>query len=246
MKTNMAIMDIMGDITSSLGYPIRDVYQLLEPVLGTKAREMEWARRKGMAEEYWACRELPIKHYLADKIFNLGFEPRTILEVGCASGPNLYLLARKYPEAEIVGIDINKEAVEKGNVWFREEGISNVKLLARKAEELADFPDRHFDIVFSFATLLLIGPDKIERVVRQMTRVARHKVILIEVYGENPNDPHGNLFGFRSDIYWKRDYRTLVAYVAPKQTGKVEMLPFPTDLWAPGCGGGSIIYISIE
>ena len=66
-------------------------YHLLGLFIGTRAEEIRWARRS-IAEGYWDNRNHPSKKFLADIIAT--FSPFShILEVGCASGPNLYLLA---------------------------------------------------------------------------------------------------------------------------------------------------------
>ena len=110
---------------------------LAERLMGTKAREKQWAKRH-IAEGYWNNRDHPSKYFLTERI--AAFAPiDSILEVGCASGPSLYLLARKFPRAEIMGIDVNAEAVQYGNIQFGKEGISNVKLMAGKADELVEF-----------------------------------------------------------------------------------------------------------
>lgn len=73
-------------------------------------REREWAARS-IAESYWNNRDHPSKHFLVERIAT--FSPFfNILEVGCASGPNLYPLAKKFPQAQIVGIDINPGAIK--------------------------------------------------------------------------------------------------------------------------------------
>ena len=59
----------------------------------------------------------------------VGFAPvSSILDVGSSSGPNLYHLAKEFPNTLIRGIDVNPYAVEYGNRRFAEEGVSNVKL----------------------------------------------------------------------------------------------------------------------
>jgi len=107
------LIQIVETISSKLGYGIRNRYHLLEPFIGTKAREMEWAARHNLAEGYWAGREHPVKHYLADVVFSLDFTPKTILEVGCASGPNLYLLAKKFPNTKISGVYLRHVATDR-------------------------------------------------------------------------------------------------------------------------------------
>lgn len=113
-------------------------YHLLELFIGTKAQEGRWVK-KPIGEDYWDSRNHPAKQYLANWIASLSPHSR-ILEIGCASGPNLYTLAKKLPEAELIGIDINAAAVDYGNRQFASEGISNVKLLIGKADSIEQIP----------------------------------------------------------------------------------------------------------
>ena len=114
-------------------------------VLGTRLKERYWAKRHlrggddwGYGNDdwvrgYWDSRNHLHRSFLVERISK--FFPSSILEIGCNCGPNLYLLAQKFPRAEIVGVDINPLAVQKGNEWFVREGISNVRLLVGKADE---------------------------------------------------------------------------------------------------------------
>ncbi len=56
--------------------------------------------------------------------------------------------------AQIRGIDINPMAIQRGNEWLAQEGISNVRLSVGKADELEEFPDKSFDVVFTDAVLI--------------------------------------------------------------------------------------------
>ena len=111
---------------SSLYWALRAEH-LAELVIGTRAREKQWTRRK-IGEGYWKNRDHPSRHFLAERI--AAFSPlNSVLEIGCASGPSLYLLAKRFPQAQIVGIDINAEAIDYGNKQFRSERLTNVTLM---------------------------------------------------------------------------------------------------------------------
>lgn len=209
---------------------------LMELLIGAKARERWWATRS-IAEAYWNNRDLPNKHFLVERI--AAFQPiHSILEVGCASGPNLYPLAKKFPQAEIVGIDINPRAVQYGNAQFAREGISNVKLLVGKADKLGEFQDGAFDIVFTNALLMHIGPEKIEEVIKGMIRITQQALVIMELHCFEPNikDQSGlgtYLSGFPSGI-WARDYVALLKQFVSEEHIQVTKIPegiFPAKPW---------------
>lgn len=216
---------------------------LLEIFIGTRAREKRWASRS-IAEGYWNNRDHPSKHFLAERI--AAFAPvHSILEVGCASGPGLYLLAKKFPQANIVGIDINQKAVEYGNAQFAKEGISNVELKTGKADTLEAFPDKAFDIVLTTALLIYIGPDKIRDVIRGMIRVTRKALVLVELHSLKPDtkDPLG--LGVYRYGNWVRDYVALLKQFVSEEQIKVTRIP--EDVWpvAPWRESGVVVEVVV-
>lgn len=235
-----AFYSLVAKIYSNLS-----LYLLAEYIIGTKAREKEWAtrhRRKGndwgyiqhprkedeWVMSYWDSRNHGHRSFFIEKIS--AFYPfSNILEIGCNCGPNLYLLAKKFPGIEIVGIDINPGAIQKGNELFAQEGISNVKLSVAKADELEQFQDKSFDIVFTDAVLIYIGRDKIQRIVKEMVRIARKGLILVErhCFDSNNKDRYG--LGTRRNGLWERDYTVLLAQSVPEE--QIRVTKIPEDIW---------------
>ncbi len=204
------------------------VQHLAELLIGTKARERWWAARS-IAEGYWGNRDHASKHFLVERIDV--FSPiHSILEVGCASGSNLYLLARRFPQAQIVGIEINSSAIQYGNAQFAQEGISNVKLLVGKADKLAEFQDRAFDVVFTRALLIYIGPDKIKEVIRGMLRIANQALVLMELHCFEPNTKEPLGLGIYQGGNWIRDYAALLKQFVSEE--QIQVTKIPEDVWA--------------
>lgn len=82
---------------------------------------------------------------LVDNLDNFIKEkPKKILEVGCGPGLLLKELSKKYPEAEIFGIDIQESALKLA----RENNKKSIIFKIAKAEDLP-FHDRFFDLVIS-------------------------------------------------------------------------------------------------
>jgi SAM-dependent methyltransferase len=104
----------------------------------------------------------------------------SILEVGCASGPNLYRLAKKFPDIKIFGTDINKKAVKLGRDWFAGQGMGNVEISVSRAEDLRSFLAKSIDIVLTDAALIYISPDRIRKVLKETFRVANKSLIFNE------------------------------------------------------------------
>lgn len=215
---------------------------------GTKAVEREWATRhlrEGERERsdwgkergdwikgYRDSLNHPHRSFLVETISR--FNPSSILEIGCNCGPNLYLLAKKFPDAEIRGIDINPMAVQEGGEWFAQEGILNVGLLVGKADELDQFQDKSFDVVFTDAVLIYIGPDKIKEIMNNAIRITRRALIFMEWHSFKPQrkDPYG--LGVYEQGNWKRDYVSLLKQFVPEEDIHVTKIPegiWPDENW---------------
>jgi len=218
---------------------------LEERLLGTRITEKEWATRhlrRGndwndtkhlgdndeWVKSYWDSRDHSHRPFLLEHISK--FSPvSSILEIGCNCGPNLYVLAKKFPDVKIVGIDINPAAVQKGNEWFTQEGIKNVRLLVGMADQLGQFEDKSFDIVFTDAVLIYIGPDKIKEVIKGMLRISSKALILLEWHSfDRASNPLGIHVG-----HWMRDYVALLNEFVPEET--IHISKMPEELWADKC-----------
>ncbi|MBI4333104.1 MAG: class I SAM-dependent methyltransferase [Chloroflexi bacterium] len=223
------------------------VYFLLQPVhlmelvAGTRAREREWARRTSKQRTeasghqgdewimgYWDTRNQGHRPFMIDKI-SAHYPFSSVLEIGCNCGPNLYMLARKFPGVRLEGVDINEKAVQTGNELLKAEGLSNVKLWAGKADDLSQFSDGSFDITFSDAVLILVGRDKIKKVAREMLRVTRRALVLLERHCFEPQarDPQG--LGVYRHGYWERDYTALFRQFVPEKS--IVITRITKDIW---------------
>lgn len=116
-----------------------------------------------------------------------------VLDVGCANGLHMRVLARHC--RSIAGIDINESMLAVAKTTLAADEITNATLERRSAAELG-YPDASFDLVYSFSTLLLV-PD-IKRAISEIARVLRTGgVALLDITGRY------NL----SRIYWGLYYR---------------------------------------
>jgi SAM-dependent methyltransferase len=214
---------------------IARVYSFAGSLIGTRVVGKWWATRSSFAKSYWDSWDLPSRHFLVERI--AAFSPIDgILEVGCASGPNLYVLAKKFPKAQIVGIDINREAIEYGKARFAQEGILNVRLLVSKADDLRKFQDKAFDLVFTDAVLTHIGPNRIKKVVSEMLRITRRALILMEPHSFELNDKDLLKLGILTYYggQWIRSYTTLLKQFVPEEQIRVTKIPegvWPAKPW---------------
>lgn len=89
---------------------------------------------------------------LVERIPALPESPR-ILEVGCGTGTNLARLSKQYPSAQIIGIDVSDEMLERARAKLRKK--ENVRLL-HLCYGKEQVPGGPFDLViFSYSLTML-------------------------------------------------------------------------------------------
>lgn len=199
--------------------------------LGSKMHEWIW-RRQGAptSEEFQEIVEHPHREFLMNHIMRCApFEK--VLEIGCNAGQNLYLLARKYPGASYYGIDINPQFIQAGQDWLMGKGMENVFLQVGKADDLSSLGDRSYDICFSDATLMYLGPDKISDSLRQIIRITR-KAIFLNEWSRNATAPGERSWWY--DFHWVHDYTALLRDFLPES--RIRETKIPEGQWLPGGG----------
>ncbi|TIO12941.1 MAG: class I SAM-dependent methyltransferase [Mesorhizobium sp.] len=89
----------------------------------------------------------------------------TVLELGCGTGRNIVLAARRYPDARFFGLDISAEMLETATAAIAREGLSGrVKLARGDATDFdakALFAIENFDRIFvSYSLSMIPGWEK--------------------------------------------------------------------------------------
>lgn len=163
---------------------LRVAKRIANKIFGTKSDAWFWKFRhlfdRTWSESYISETSLahPHRKLLIERI--AGFSPESVLEIGCASGPNLILLARKLPSARLEGMDISASAVRTGERYLRLQGITNVKLGTGTVLDLTRFPDKSFDVVFTDAALIYVDAAHIGHIMAECERIAKKAIVLCE------------------------------------------------------------------
>ena len=202
----------------------RDVrHNLSARMRGTEHYEKEWSAR-----EYDRFYLDSVNHPHRDLLLSMisKYSPASVLEIGCNSGPNLFRIAKVFPNAKLRGIDINSQAIEVGRRMFAETGIANVELGTGKADELDVFRDKSYDIVLTDAVLIYVGKDKIDTVAREMVRIAKKAIVLVEYH-----DPAAGSEGsfIMKKGYWARNYAALFGSL--KGVAEVRLTKITREIW---------------
>ncbi|HEU0028409.1 MAG TPA: class I SAM-dependent methyltransferase [Ktedonobacterales bacterium] len=125
---------------------------------------------------------LDLQHYMFRWEFGGDFlaplaSPRSILDVACGTGRWAREVARQYPQATVIGFDINHQQLEASLAEGAQSGADylpeNCTFLVGNALEPFNFPDGAFDFVMARATSSFIPVSQWSVVIAQMARVCR-------------------------------------------------------------------------
>jgi SAM-dependent methyltransferase len=75
------------------------------------------------------------------------FRPRRILEIGATLGHSLLPIAKAFPDADIVAVDLGAPMLRYGLARARALGVDNVRFIQADGSDLSMFPDQSFDWV---------------------------------------------------------------------------------------------------
>ncbi|USX12408.1 class I SAM-dependent methyltransferase [Oxalobacteraceae bacterium OTU3CAMAD1] len=87
---------------------------------------------------------------------NPGARVRRAADIGCGAGPGAIMLARRFPEAEVYAVDINRRALALAEVNSRLAGASNVACVH---SDMLSALDGEFDLIIANPPYLL-DPDQ--------------------------------------------------------------------------------------
>ena len=76
-----------------------------------------------------------------------------IMDVGAGQGANIYYMGKRYPKSTFVGADINPELIERGNHFFKKDGVRNCHLVVGDINDPAKKYISEFDGIVSYQTL---------------------------------------------------------------------------------------------
>lgn len=158
------------------------------PVAQSATRPLSLAEREAEARGYifgeseGEISRLDLQHYMFRWEFGGDFlaplsSPRNILDVACGTGRWARDMARQFPQAAVVGFDINQQQLEASLAEGAQTGADslpeNCAFLIGDALEPFNFPDGAFDFVMARATSAFIPVSKWPSVIVQMARVCQ-------------------------------------------------------------------------
>lgn len=108
-------------------------------------------------------------------------KPHTILDVGCGGGQFAIQLAKEFPNAQIVGIDISAEAIEFAKKQLPETLTQRVKFEVSSTTKLP-FPPDSFDVVTSTLVCHHLTDDQLIKFLKNSYQIANHSIIINDLH----------------------------------------------------------------
>lgn len=99
------------------------------------------------------------------------FKPRRILDMGTTTGHNLLPVARAFPEADVVGVDVAAPVLRYAAARASALGVDNVRFLQANATDLKAFEDGSFDLVMSTMFLHELSLASMDGIFREAHRL---------------------------------------------------------------------------
>jgi YrbI family 3-deoxy-D-manno-octulosonate 8-phosphate phosphatase len=172
-------------MASAARTPARDRYAPDDVVRVRDVTGRHWrtaaARTPKYIEQYWGHADdgtLPTRHRRRSEWLAARpefAEARSVMELGCAAGRNLYVIQQRYPAVAVSGVDINADAIAFARSRVRGELI--VGDLYETGQLLAG---REVDLIFTMGVLIHIHPRALPDLIRDLARHAKRWLLFCE------------------------------------------------------------------
>lgn len=144
----------------------------------TKQHQNWWKNRKvDWMKEYVSTWNHPHRQFISEILTQLPWQ--SIYEMGCGPGPNLVQIIKKFPQNMVGGSDINADAIKVA------KSILQGAPLDVCPHDNIMASDKFTDLVLTDRTLMYVSFFKIKKVIKEMKRVCRTGVIIVEYHTDS-------------------------------------------------------------
>lgn len=113
------------------------------------------------------------------------FKPKRVLDIGCTIGQSTLGFAMKFPDAEIIAIDVAAPVLRYAAARAAALGVTNVKFIQASGEDLSRFEDDSFDMVYTSMFLHETSNASMPKIMKEVYRVLAPGGMTIHL--EQPN-----------------------------------------------------------
>jgi len=184
-------------------------------------KRLDWRMgEKNWIEGYWLSRFHPHRELILQELREI-YPFKSLIEIGCNCGPNLFRIQKEFPKVKLAGLDVNFLALEEGK-----KRLPKVDFYIESAENFS-IPDKTFDVCLTDAVLIYVPPEKIVKTLRNLIRITKKALILVEWKGKD-------MFGKVEYGHWARDYKTLfrkIFKIKKVKERKIKQEEWPSKNW---------------
>lgn len=108
-------------------------------------------------------------------------KPQTILDVGCGGGQFTLQLAKQFPQAQVIGIDISSQAIEFAQNQLQETLLKNIKFDLSYSTQLPFLPNS-FDVVTSTLVCHHLKDDQLITFLKNSYQIAKKSIIINDLH----------------------------------------------------------------
>ncbi len=156
----------------------------------------------------------------------LSGDDESFLEVGFGYGQNLHALRDLLGPKNIYALELNEERINATT-----STLEDINFLKANIKKLP-FTTKSVDVVFTSAVLLYLEPKEIEVALKELLRVAKKRVVLLEQSTESGElELEGGVVG---GSYWVRNYVELLTNESGVQKlvqTKIKNPRWPIESW---------------
>jgi SAM-dependent methyltransferase len=109
------------------------------------------------------------------------FKPTRILDIGATLGHNVLPIARAFPEAEVVAVDLGAPMLRYGLARAKALGVDNVRFVQADASDLSMFEDASFDWIQSTMFLHELSLTSMQAIFKESHRLLRPGGLVLHV-----------------------------------------------------------------
>jgi ubiquinone/menaquinone biosynthesis C-methylase UbiE len=99
--------------------------------------------------------------------------PKRILDLGCTLGHNALSIARSFPDAEVIAIDIGAPMLRYGLARAKSLGVENIRFVQADATDLSMFEDGSVDLILSLTLLHEVSFPALRKIFAETHRLLR-------------------------------------------------------------------------
>lgn len=107
--------------------------------------------------------------------------PQTILDVGCGGGQFTLEVAKQFPKAKVIGIDISSQAIEFAQKQPEASSLANLQFNISSSPQLT-FNANSFDVVTSTLVCHHLDDDQLIDFLKRSYQIAKKAIILNDLH----------------------------------------------------------------